>query len=68
MIVTCYREVMAVGSQSDARDEATSPRVIKHIEMHVVGSRLDALDAFSIDLISTVITHCDQRLRLYSIR
>ena len=40
----------------DARDEATSTHVIKCIKMVVVGSRFDASDAFSVRLISTVIT------------
>ena len=40
----------------DARDDATSMRVIKRIEIVVVGSRSDASDAFLHDLISTVIT------------
>ena len=35
-----------------------------HKKTHDIGSRSDALDAFSIDLISTVITPLDQRLRL----
>ena len=39
--------VVAVGSQSNARDEATSMCVIKCIETSVVGSRSDASDAFS---------------------
>ena len=47
---------MAVGSRSDARDEATSMRVIKDLETVAVGSQSDTLDAFLRDLISTVIT------------
>ena len=40
----------------EARDEATSTRVIKRFETVAVGSRYDASDAFLCDLISTVIT------------
>ena len=47
---------MAVGSRSDARDEATSPCVIKYFETPTVGSRSDASDVFLRDLVSTVIT------------
>ena len=47
---------MDVGSRSDARDEAMSPRVIKCFEMPAVGSQSNASDAFLRDLISTVIT------------
>ena len=40
----------------DARDDATSRRVIKRFETVAIGSRSDASDAFSVRLISTVVT------------
>ena len=40
----------------DARDEATSTRIIKCLETVVVGLVSDASNAFLRDLISTVIT------------
>ena len=40
----------------DARDEATSKRIIKCFETVAVGSGSDASDAFLRDLILTVIT------------
>ena len=40
----------------DARDEATSTRIIKRLETVIVGSRSDALDAFHHDLLLNVRT------------
>ena len=40
----------------DARDEAMSTCVIKCLETVAVGSRSNASDAFSVGLISTIIT------------
>ena len=40
----------------DARDKATSMRVIKRIETVAIGSRSNASDVFSVRLFSTVIT------------
>ena len=39
----------------DARDEATSTRIIKCLETIAIGSQSDASDAFFRDLISTII-------------
>ena len=47
---------MAVGSRSDARDEATLPRIIKRLETPAVGSQSNASDAFLRDLISSIMT------------
>ena len=60
MIANHYCLVVAVGSRSDARDEAISMRVIKRFETPTVGSRADASDAFFRDLISIVITPLHQ--------
>ena len=56
LIVNRYHLVPSVGSPMEGRDEATSMRVIKRIETVTVGSQSNALDAFSVRLIITVIT------------
>ena len=61
-------EMHVVGSQSDALDEATSHALENTLETYAIGSRSNESDAFSVNLILTVITLHDQRSRLRRIR